>query len=174
MKNNNIFLVGLMGTGKTTIGQHIARELGLVFYDTDAAIVKKTGADINWIFDLEGEEGFRERESKVVEELTKLDHIVLATGGGTIVRPDNRQHLRDNGMVIYLQATIDKLLVRTEKSNHRPLLNTNDKRATYEKLLVQRHPLYSEIADLTYDTDNDHVSELGSLIVRDLKQHHGF
>lgn len=174
MSKHNVFLVGLMGTGKTTIGQHIARELGLVFYDTDAVIVERTGADINWIFDLEGEEGFRDREQAVVQELSALNHIVVATGGGTIVRPTCRQMLAANGVVIYLRTNIEHLLARTEKSRHRPLLNKGNRREAYEQLFAVREPMYAEIADLTYDTDHHRVVELGDLIIQDLKQRYEF
>ncbi len=148
-----VFLVGPMGAGKTTIGKHLARNLKLDFADTDAEIEHRTGADIPWIFDVEGEEGFREREQQVVEEMTQWDRLVLATGGGVILRPENRRALGGRGFVIYLHATVDEQVRRTERDRRRPLLQTGDPEAVLRDLMALRDPLYREIADHIIETD---------------------
>jgi len=150
--SNNIFLIGLMGAGKSTIGRHLAKSLDLEFVDSDHEIERRTGADIPLIFDIEGEAGFRQREKKVIEELTQRSGIVLATGGGVVLDEDNRACLRDRGKVIYLYATVDQLLTRTAKDRNRPLLQTADPRARLEELLKARDGLYREVADLIVDT----------------------
>ncbi len=149
---DNIFLVGLMGAGKSTIGRHLAKSLNLEFVDSDHEIERRTGADIPLIFDIEGEAGFRQREKKVIEELTQRSGIVLATGGGVVLDADNRAWLRGRGKVIYLYATADQLLTRTAKDRNRPLLQTADPRARLEELLKARDGLYREVADLIVDT----------------------
>lgn len=161
----NIFLIGLAGSGKSSIGKYIADELGLTFYDSDQVVEDRTGADIPWIFDLEGEEGFRTREAKVIEELTQEQGIVLATGGGAILRAENRRHLGGRGIVVYLQASIEQLIQRTNKSQNRPLL-VKDPRVAYEKMLQIREPLYQELADVTVDTDSFSAVSIGNKIVR--------
>lgn len=145
---NNIFLVGPMGAGKTTIGRLLADELHKDFQDSDQVIEQRAGADISWIFDVEGEEGFRTRERRVIKELCALDNIVLATGGGAIVAEQNRKHLRKGGTVVYLMATIAQQVERTRRDQKRPLLrNAADPRARLTELLEIRDPLYREIAD---------------------------
>src|SRR5690554_755453 len=145
---NNIFLVGPMGAGKTTIGRLIADELHKDFQDSDQVIEERAGADIAWIFDVEGEEGFRDRERKVIKELCTLDNIVLATGGGAILSEQNRKHLRKGGTVVYLMATISQQVERTRRDQKRPLLrNVSDPRARLTELMEIRDPLYREIAD---------------------------
>ncbi|MSP27329.1 MAG: shikimate kinase AroK [Methylococcales bacterium] len=148
----NIYLVGLMGAGKTTIGRQLARTLKLPFYDSDKAIEESTGVDIPTIFEFEGEEGFRDREQKMLQQLTKMDGIVLATGGGAILREENRQLLKDNGFIVYLQCSVDRILERTRRDTQRPLLNTNDPRERIESLFAQREPLYLSCADYKIDT----------------------
>lgn len=151
-KTENIFLVGLMGAGKSTIGRQLAKSLELEFVDSDHEIERRTGANIPLIFDVEGEAGFRQREKKVIDELSRRSGIVLATGGGAVLDPDNRSRLRDRGTVIYLYATVDQLLARTGKDRNRPLLQTPDPRRRLEELLLARDALYRETADLVVDT----------------------
>lgn len=148
-----VFLVGPMGAGKSTIGKYLARHLGLAFADTDTEIENRTGADIPWIFDVEGEAGFREREQQVVEEMTCMDHIVLATGGGVVMRAQNRQALASRGFVIYLHATVEEQVRRTRNDRKRPLLQTGDPGQVLRDLMTVRDPLYREIADHVIDTD---------------------
>ncbi len=149
---NNIYLIGLMGAGKTTMGKKLARTLGWPFYDSDRVIEKSTGVSIPMIFDYEGEQGFRDREQEVIAELTGLNGIVLATGGGAILREENRRRLMDNGFVVYLQCSIDRILQRTRRDTQRPLLQTENPRQRLEQLLKERDPLYRQCADITVDT----------------------
>lgn len=153
LMHTRIFLVGPMGAGKTTIGKLVARELKLAFADSDREIERRTGADIPWIFDVEGEAGFRDREEQVIEEMTRLDHTVLATGGGVVMREANRRALAERGLVIYLHATLDEQLRRTRDDRSRPLLASGDPEKVLRDLLAIRDPLYREIADLVIDTD---------------------
>ena len=153
-KKDNIFLTGPMGVGKTTIGKRVANRLGKNFIDSDCEIEKRTGATINLIFDVEGEQGFRDRESKVIDELTSNDGIVLATGGGAVLSRSNREMLSQRGIVIYLAASPELLMKRTAYDNSRPLLNTDDRLGIIKTLLQQRAPLYSEIADHIINVDN--------------------
>jgi len=148
----NIYLVGLMGAGKTTIGRQLARALKLPFYDSDKAIEESTGVDIPTIFEFEGEEGFRDREQKMLQQLTKMDGIVLATGGGAVLREENRQLLKENGFIVYLQCSVDRILERTRRDTQRPLLNTDNPRERIETLFAQREPLYLSCADYKIDT----------------------
>lgn len=148
----NIYLIGLMGAGKTTIGRQLARTLKLPFYDSDKAIEESTGVDIPTIFEFEGEEGFRDREQKMLQQLTKMDGIVLATGGGAILREENRQLLKENGFIVYLQCSVDRILERTRRDTQRPLLNTAEPRERIESLFAQREPLYLACADYKIDT----------------------
>ena len=156
----NFFLVGLMGAGKTTVGRALAREAGKTFYDTDQEIEARTGVRVTTIFDIEGELRFRDRETCVIADLVKLRDIVLATGGGAVLREENRRMLRDHGTVIYLRATIDDLLARTQHDRNRPLLQTADPRAKLASLYEERDPLYREIADLIVDTTQQNVNTL--------------
>ena len=151
-QSENIYLVGLMGAGKTTIGRQLARTLKIPFYDSDKAIEERTGVDIPTIFEFEGEEGFRNREQKMIQQLTEIKGIVMATGGGAVLREENRQLLSENGFVIYLHCDVDKLLERTRRDSQRPLLNTQDPKERLETLFDQRKPLYISIADFTIDT----------------------
>jgi shikimate kinase len=150
---NRVFLVGPMGAGKSTIGRLLARGLGLAFADSDSEIEKRTGADIAWIFDVEGEEGFRDREEQVIEEMTQLDHTVLATGGGVVTRAANRQVLAQRGFVVYLHATLEEQLRRTRGDRKRPLLARGDPEQVLRALIAVRDPLYRAIADHVIDTD---------------------
>ena len=152
-KPDNIFLIGPMGAGKTTIGRQLAKSLGLDFVDSDHEIESRTGASIPLIFEVEGEAGFRRREREVIDELTQRSHIVLATGGGAVLDPANRAHLAARGRVVYLRASLEHLLKRTAKDRNRPLLQTDDPRARLQQILERRDPLYCEIADLVVETD---------------------
>ena len=152
-KLHRIFLVGPMGAGKTTIGKYLAQQLKLRFADTDAEIEARTGADIPWIFDVEGEAGFREREQQVVEEMTLWDDVVLATGGGVVIRPENRQALAGRGYVVYLYATVEEQVRRTRRDRRRPLLQKGDPEEVLRSLMAEREPLYREIADHIIETD---------------------
>ncbi|SHE62683.1 shikimate kinase [Modicisalibacter ilicicola DSM 19980] len=149
----NLFLVGPMGAGKSTIGRLLAAELQRDFVDSDHEIQGRCGADIPWIFDVEGEEGFRERERQIIEELTQRPEIVLATGGGAVISEANRRALRERGTVIYLYATVEQQLRRTAKDRNRPLLRHKDPEAVLRGLFEVRDPLYRATADLVIRTD---------------------
>jgi shikimate kinase len=157
-----------MGAGKTTIGKLLAKHLGKVFYDTDHEIEKRTGVKIPTIFELEGEEGFRKRETAVIQELTKLQNIVLATGGGAVIVEENRQLLKNNGTVIYLRANVNELWHRTRNDKHRPLLQNVDIRAKLEQLYRDRNPLYTQIATLIFDTGHQPVANILNQIEKSL------
>jgi shikimate kinase len=141
-----------MGAGKTTIGRQLAKALKLPFYDSDKAIEESTGVDIPTIFEFEGEEGFRDREQKMLQQLTKMDGIVLATGGGAILREENRKLLKENGFIVYLQCSVERILERTRRDAQRPLLNTDNPKERVETLFAQREPLYLSCADYKIDT----------------------
>ena len=153
----NIFFVGLMGAGKTTVGRYLAKSLGLDFYDTDQEIEKRTGVRVPTIFEMEGEAGFRKREVSMIDELTQLPNIVLATGGGAVLSADNRQHLASRGHVIYLRASVQDLFLRTRFDRNRPLLQNNNPKAKLELLFAERDPLYLEVAEHIVDTGNQPV-----------------
>jgi shikimate kinase len=154
-----------MGAGKSAVGRQIARLLHLDFIDSDEEIESRTGVDIPFIFEKEGEEGFRKREAKVIDDLTQRERVVLATGGGVVVDPANRNHLGARGFVIYLHTTVDQQLARTRKGRDRPLLANDDPRAVLEALMATREPLYREIADLTIETDGRKVKAVASEIL---------
>jgi 3-dehydroquinate synthase len=168
-KNNNIFLVGLMGAGKTTIGRLLARRLDLTFIDSDHEIEARTGATIPWIFEIEGEASFRRREADVIRELTAQNGIVLATGGGAVLNPDSRALLAERGTVIYLRASVSSILARTAHDKNRPLLQTADPRRKLEDLTAQREPLYREIADMVIDTGRPNVQSMVQTILDQLE-----
>ncbi|WP_457436216.1 shikimate kinase AroK [Pseudomonas sp. TE3786] len=149
----NLILVGPMGAGKSTIGRLLAKELRLSFKDSDKEIEQRTGANIPWIFDVEGEAGFREREQAVIGELCELDGVVLATGGGAVLRPENRSALRAGGRVVYLHTSVDQQLDRTSRDRNRPLLRTANPGKVLADLMSIRDPLYREIADVIIETD---------------------
>lgn len=151
-RSENIYLIGLMGAGKTTIGRQLARTLQLPFYDSDKAIEETTGVDIPTIFEFEGEQGFRNREQKMIQQLTALHGIVLATGGGAVLREENRNLLRQHGFVVYLSCAVDKIVERTKRDTQRPLLQTEDPHNKVEELFGQRENLYLECADYEVDT----------------------
>ena len=165
----SLFLTGPMGAGKSTIGQQLSKQLGMVFQDSDHEIEARTGVDIPLIFELEGESGFRKRESVVIDELTQLPGIVLATGGGSILDPANREYLSSRGRVIYLRASVDQQLKRTRMDRNRPLLQTEDPRARLEALMAVRDPLYLEIASIVIETDGTRVRDVVKKILEMLK-----
>ncbi|CAL4324080.1 shikimate kinase AroK [Buchnera aphidicola] len=154
-EKRNIFLIGPMGAGKSTIGRQLSKELNMEFCDSDQEIEKRTGADISWVFDIEGESGFRVREEKVINELTNMHKIVLATGGGSILSKKIRNLLSSRGIIVYLKVTVEKQLMRTKTDKHRPLLNTSEPaEVVLKKLSIIRNPLYEEISDVSIDTNN--------------------
>ena len=156
----NLFLVGPMGAGKSAVGRQLARLLHLEFVDSDDEIELRTGVDIPFIFEKEGETGFRKRETAVIDDLSRQEGIVLATGGGAIIDAQNRNHLGARGFVIYLHTSVDQQLTRTRKGRGRPLLQDDNPRAVLETLMAIREPLYREIADMTVDTDSRKVRDV--------------
>jgi shikimate kinase len=154
----NIFLVGPMGSGKSAVGRLLALRLGLEFVDSDAEIESRTGVDIPYIFEREGEAGFRQREREALDELTQREGVLVATGGGAILDAETRGHLRARGCVVYLRTSVGQQLARTRRGDRRPLLNNADPRGTLERLMQQRAPLYEETADLTVNTDGRRVA----------------
>ena len=166
VKVRNIFLIGPMGAGKSTIGRALAKELKLEFYDTDEVIEDRTGASISWIFDVEGEEGFRRREQKVVDELTQKNNIVLATGGGVIMTAENRNALAGRGTVIYLRTSLAQQFERTKRDTKRPLLQTPNLEGRLEVLSGEREPFYEELADVSFETDKHTVKAVANKIIK--------
>ena len=148
----SIFLIGPMGAGKTTIGRLLAKTIGIHFIDSDKEIEKRTGVTIPMIFEYEGESGFRRRESEVIDELTLEEGIVLATGGGSVMLPENRQWLENRGFVVYLHCPVEKQLERTHKDSNRPLLKTENPRQRLTDLFTVREPIYRDMADVIIDT----------------------
>ncbi|MBM7037799.1 shikimate kinase [Vibrio sp. qd031] len=170
-EKRNIFLVGPMGAGKSTIGRHLAQQLHMEFIDSDTEIEERTGADIAWVFDVEGEDGFRKREEGVINDLTEEQGIVLATGGGSIISKENRNRLSARGVVVYLETTIEKQLARTNRDKKRPLLQTEEApRSVLEKLAGERNPLYEEIADYTVKTDDQSAKVVANQIIKMLEE----
>lgn len=170
MMRQNIFIVGLMAVGKSTVGRLLAETLHMPFYDSDAEIEVRAGAEVSWIFDVEGEPGFREREEHVIDDLTQLDGVVLATGGGAVKSAANRAHLAARGTVIHLDCPLKRLLARTHKDKKRPLLQGSDREQVLRKLMAEREPLYSEIADYRFESDERSAKHLVQLIVRKLRE----
>lgn len=162
----NLFLVGPMGAGKSTIGRHVAELLRRPFFDSDKVIEARSGAAVSWIFELEGEPGFRERETRTIDELSRIQGIVLATGGGAVLCADNRRYLAARGYVVYLQTSVDQQLERTRRDKNRPLLQIPDPRAKLSELLTIRDPLYREIADWVINTNGRSVKSVASEILR--------
>lgn len=165
MDTRNIFLIGPMGAGKSTIGKILSELLHLDFIDSDAEIEKRTGADISWVFDVEGEEGFRKREESAISDLTQKSGIILATGGGVVKNVNNRQNLSSRGIVVYLYTPVEKQFQRTAKDHRRPLLQNQDPKSTLEKLFAERDPLYREIADYIVDTSLMNAKNVANEIV---------
>lgn len=159
-KSGSIFLIGPMGAGKTTVGRRLASARGMEFADSDQEVEARTGVNIAFIFEKEGEAGFRKRERQAIAELTQRSALVLATGGGAILDPENRQCLAARGFVVYLHASIEQQLARTERTDTRPLLQGGNRRETLERLFSTRDPLYREIADLVLHTDGRNARTL--------------
>lgn len=170
-EKRNIFLIGPMGAGKSTIGRRLAQQLNMSFYDSDHEIESSTGADISWVFDVEGEEGFRRREEKIINLLTEKQGIILATGGGAIDSRDTRNRLSARGVVVYLETTLEKQFARVQHDKKRPLLrNSADPMELLERLARERNPLYEEIADLTICTDRQNIKVVANKIIELLGQ----
>ena len=167
--NSSVFLIGPMGAGKTAVGRRLGQELGMEFYDTDLEIQRQTGVDIGFIFEKEGEDGFRRREVAAIERLTQLPSIVLATGGGAVLDPENRNRLSQRGRVVYLRASIAQQLRRTRLIANRPLLDGDSREKTLAKLAQKREPIYEKIADLTINTNGRKVPAVAAEIVNWVK-----
>jgi shikimate kinase len=164
-----VVLVGPMGAGKTTIGKLLATELGYAFIDSDKEIESRSGADIPWIFDVEGEEGFRNREVSVIQDLSTQANVVLATGGGALTRQENRDHLTRNGFIVYLNTSVDQQYRRTHKDKNRPLLQGDeDARKVLTELMSKRDPIYREVADFIIETDKKSLRVIVKTIVQAL------
>ena len=168
--DRNLFIIGPMGVGKTTIGRSLAKQLKLEFIDSDQEIEARAGANIAWIFDVEGEQGFRQREVQVIEELTQRQGILLATGGGAILRAENRACLKQRGLVIFLDTSLDVQLRRTAKDKKRPLLQTPDPAETLRRLKAERDPLYNEVADLRVEVGDISSRRTHNQIVKKLEE----
>ena len=167
--SGNLFLVGPMGVGKTTIGRVLADLLGLEFFDSDREIEASTGADIPWIFDMEGESGFRIRETRMIEQLTQNKNIVLATGGGAVISAENSEWLNARGVVVYLRAPISQQVERTSRDKTRPLLQTPNPEQKIRELMEIREPLYQEVADMVVDTYRRNPKTVSQEICKHLK-----
>ena len=163
-----IFLVGLMGSGKTTIGRALAKRLNKRFVDADHEIEARTGASIPWIFEIEGEASFRQREADVIRDLTAQEDIVLATGGGAVLNEESRKFLKERGTVVYLKASVNSILQRTSHDRNRPLLQTDDPKARIEELSLQRAPLYQEVAHIIIETGRPNVQSVVQSILSQL------
>ncbi len=168
MRINRVFLVGPMGAGKSSTGRVLAELLRLDFVDCDSELETRSGADILWIFDVEGEDGFRAREAQLIEELTRHNDIVLATGGGAVLRRENRRALASRGFVVYLHTPVEDQMERTRNDKRRPLLQRGDAEATLRGLMAARGPLYREVADLEIDTRNEGPRALAERIASQL------
>jgi shikimate kinase len=166
----NVFLIGPMGSGKTAVGKHLARALRIPFYDSDVEIERRTGVDIPYIFEKEGEPGFREREREVIDSLTQLDAAVVATGGGAVLMPENRERLAARGVVVYLNTGVQQQLNRTRHGRHRPLLYTADPETRLQELMAIRAPLYESIAAVTVHTDGRQVRAVAEEILSRLNE----
>lgn len=167
---NKVFLIGPMGAGKSTIGRLLSEELSLPFKDSDKVIEERSGADIPWIFDVEGEEGFRVREARVIDELTQYPQLVMATGGGVVMREENRLHLNSRGTVIYLETSVDQQYQRTKRDRNRPLIQQENPRQRLADLTELRDPLYRETADYIVSTNQGNPRSVIREITRYLRQ----
>lgn len=168
-KKANIYLIGPMGAGKSSVGKVLALLTGFTLYDTDHEIMARTGVKISWIFEIEKEAGFRRREAEIIDELTRSDGIILSTGGGCVVTPINRDNLKKNGIVVYLQVNLKEQLRRTKRTETRPLLEVSDPKAKLIELNTAREPLYEEIADLTIKTSNKKPIDIAKEIISKIK-----
>jgi shikimate kinase len=160
-----------MGSGKTAVGRHLARDVGLKFLDSDQEIEKRTGVDIPYIFEMEGEEGFRARESEVIAELCKLRDCIVATGGGAVLSAANREKIAENGFVVYLKTDVEEQLKRTRRAHNRPLLANANRREVLERLAAARAPLYAQIADACIDTGGKRVRTVADALAKVLAEH---
>ncbi|MES2218163.1 MAG: shikimate kinase AroK [Pseudomonadota bacterium] len=163
--NKNIFLVGPMGAGKSSVGKYLSKQLGMDFYDTDEEIEIRTGVDLGWIFDVEGEDGFRKREAAVVADLAKLTNVVVATGGGTIITPENREIIAAHGIVVYLEVTLPLQPARVVNDSRRPLLRVENRDEIMAKLQTEREPHYEAMADFRVPTDHRSVRSVAEDII---------
>ena len=169
LKINNIILVGPMGSGKTTIGRRLSERLSLDFFDSDHEIVNTTGVSIDHIFDVEGEKGFRARESDVLKKLCNMPNVVLATGGGAVILEENRELMKKASSIIYLSSSVDQILRRTAKSKTRPLLEkSNNRRKTITDIVETRDPLYREVSSHIIDTNGKKLHEVIDEIIEAL------
>lgn len=166
----NIFLIGPMGAGKSSVGKYLADQLDMHFYDSDEEIEKRTGVDIGWIFDLEGAEGFRKREAAVIADLVHLPNVVLATGGGSVISPEVQELLRKHGVVVFLDASLGHQQVRTINEARRPLLRVPNREEVIEKLYEEQTPLYKSLADYHIMTDHRSVRIVAEDIIRWLEK----
>jgi shikimate kinase len=164
----NVYLIGLMGAGKTTIGKALAKRLGYRFVDSDHEIEARTGVSLPTIFEIEGEEGFRRRETQVIADLASRNAHVVATGGGAVLRPENRQNLEASGFVIYLDVPLSTLYERTRHDKKRPLLQVSDPRRKLRELYAQRDPLYREIADLIVSGSRITVQSVLQMLIKEV------
>jgi shikimate kinase len=167
--HDNIFLVGMMGAGKSAVGRQLARRLGMTFVDSDHEICERTGVPIATVFELEGEAGFRLREERMIDELSRRSGVVMATGGGAVLSPVTRAHLRERGTTLYLHARVQDLWQRTRNDRNRPLLACADPRRRLEDLLTEREQLYREVAHLVINTGKPTVSRLVGTIIEQLE-----
>jgi shikimate kinase len=169
IRPQNIFLIGPMGAGKSTIGRQLAQSLGYEFQDSDHEIQRRTGVDIATIFEYEGEAGFRSRERQVIEEMVQQENIVLATGGGAVLLPENRQQLTARGLVIYLHCSPEQQFARTARDRNRPLLDTDDPQQRLRDLMAEREPIYRQVADLVISTERRGTSSVVKEVRRRLE-----
>ena len=169
-ENKNIILIGPMGAGKTTIGRQLAKRLSRQFYDSDHEIEKHTGADIPLIFELEGEDGFRKRESQVLQELLSIQNIVLSTGGGAVLDTENRKLLSENTIIIYLKSSAEKLYKRIADDKRRPLLQTEDRLNKIKQILEEREPIYISLANEIIETQELSIKQITQKILDLIKQ----
>ena len=165
-----VFLVGPMGSGKTTLGRRAARALGLEFIDCDEEIERRTGASVNLIFDIEGEAGFRTREHQLLSELSERDDVLIATGGGVVTQPGNRDLLRDRGLVVWIPASVHQQLRRLEMDRKRPLLQAPDRRARLEAMARERNPLYEAVADLVFRSRHRGVAQAANALAEAIRE----
>ena len=166
--SKNLILIGPMGAGKSSIGKRLAKQLKRSFFDCDRVLEERTGVAITTIFELEGEGGFRQRETKILEELMQHDNVVIATGGGAVLRPENQKLLCLNSVIIFLQASVETQIKRTRQDKKRPLLQTEDRHATLQALAKSRNPIYDDLANITVNTDKQNISSSVETIISKL------
>ena len=169
----NVYLIGPMGSGKTTIGQRVAKRLGLEFFDCDQELELQTGASVSLIFDVEGEEGFRERETRMLEQLTQRSGVLVATGGGVVLQKRNRELLQRSGLVVYMSTSVAQQLRRLRRDRSRPLLQTADRKAKLARLAAQRNPLYEELADIEFPSQNRGLEATAQSLAELIRAHWG-